>query len=93
MIPTKEQIEEKFRELWNSADFNWNGKPDQPTSFQRVLSFIHTIRESDRAEVVKEIREWAVNHSGATRDECQNEKVIPTGDLYALLAVLEITKE
>lgn len=96
MIPTPKQIDEmfdaRFKVLAADVEAHETFFVEEKDA-KEVKQFIHTIRESDGAEMVKEIREWAVNHSGATRDECQNEKVIPTSDLHALLAVLGITKE
>lgn len=48
MIPTKEKVDEMFDEKFNADVLR-----EYPnTTFPRIKAFIHTIRESDRAEMV-----------------------------------------
>lgn len=81
MISTKEQIVDKFVEKFPHMNQTINVKLRDD-----ILSFIHTIREEDRAEVVKGLRT-------ILRTDGQGHGTIGEEDLNVFINALGITKE
>lgn len=95
MLTTQEQIEEKFKNEWMLNFPSGDNRLKYPTQFYSMLKILHTIREGDKAEVVKEIEEIKASHMGKVTvkykmNAHQRGYTLAIGDI---LSALGITKE